>query len=898
MKMVFLTALMSLGAATVGHAQLGRVPDASAQARAREVLAAQGVDEAELRSRLATKGIDVDNMTVEQLIAARPTIEATVAEIKAEQASAEQGTERQLQQAQERAVKQGALKAERVRDAVEEGASVKEAVAEAAIAEAAAGDTVTSAIYGHNVFKNKTLEVYRGTEQARAPNSYVLDTGDELAISIFGASQTDLLLTIGEDGFIRPPGTPRIYLKGRTLGDAKALVRQRLQNYYVFREGQFLLSINAARTLSVSIYGEVERNGTYTLSALNGVLNALVAAGGVTERGSVRNIELVREGKRTKIDVYDFLQRPGQAEQASLRDGDVINVPLASQLVIAQGAFRRPMTYELLPTERLSQLVEYAGGLRPRAATGATRVTRYENGVLSVLDVEGAGFASFDLADGDIVEVPLVEAPIEDYVSVEGSVLIPGRFGFRQNMTVGEALNRAQVRPTARQDVAFLRRPNDDGTSSLIRLDLGSAEGLATTMSRGDAITVLAANRFIDDATVSVEGAIRDSAVVLPFPQEGGMTLEEAILLAGGLETNVVEQAVIIRTPLNNREERNYLRVDISSAADFQLAPLDQVVLYKQERFADAPQVSIAGAVRSPGAYRYDASLTINDLLYLAGGTSFAAALDRVEIYRLGYEQNGSKVLQETLMLNAAGEYSGDFVLQPFDEVYVRSSAEFEEITTVEIRGEVKYPGVYARRRGENRLSDFISRAGGLTSEGFVEGATLYREGNDIGFVILGLDKIVANPTLPSNLILRANDVISVPKPQELVRIQTLGTLAERFGVDSLTADGSIEVAFQGRHDAAWYIRNYAGGFDEKLARKRETTVELASGQIKETRGALGIRHYPSVERGATIRVGLKPTKAPKQPRERSSWGEVAQATVAGLTTLVTLLVLTTQLNR
>lgn len=870
----------------VVQGQLAPIPPGSAEARA--LLNRRGIDEEALRARLRAQGMNVDTMTPEELIAARPAIEAAAAELEAETTSSQVDTA--LAGAEARAIQRGLEDATEIADAVESGSTVAEAEAEVDLPADTRPDA--SGIYGHSLFKGQTLDVFRASEQARAPSSYVLDSGDELAVTIFGPSQVDLLLEIDSDGFIRADGLPRIYLKGRTLGEARELVRSRLRDFYVFGAGQFSLTVNAARTITVGVYGEVERGGTYTLSSLNGALNAIVAAGGVTDRGSVREIELTREGRTTYIDAYDFLERPGEVQSFDLRDNDVINVPLADQIVEIRGGVRRPLRYELLPEEDLARLLSLAGGARPRAAIEATRVTRYEDGQLNVIDLAPERFDGFDLFDGDVVEVPVVEAPIENYVKVEGAVLVGGRFGFREDLSLADVLDRARARPTARQDLAFLRRRNDDGTTRLLRLDLTSARDLATELRRGDVVTVLDADRFVDEATVTIEGAVRDGSLTLPFPQEGGISLEEGILLAGGLTTSALEEALVIRTPRTNSELREYLRVPLEEARLFNLEPLDRISIYPRERYSDDASVSISGAVRNPGEFRYDASLTLSDLIFLAGGLRMNASRNRVEVYRLSIEEDGTKTLSETLSIDADGGYSGAFSLRPFDEVIVRSSAEFEEIQTVELAGEVRYPGVYARQDGQNRVSDFIERAGGLTSEAFAAGGSLERRGAGIGFVVLGLDEILDNPSGPANITLREGDRLVIPKPQELVRIVTEGTLANRFGGDSTTRDGILEVAYQGPHDAAWYIERYAGGFDDEVARRYWTTVELASGQVKETRGALGIRDYPTVERGATVRAGLKPVKVPKPERPRSSWGEIAQATLAGLTSLVTLIIL------
>lgn len=879
------TTLLCLVLAKAGHTQTAPIPAVQKQMVKRE-LARQGVDEQELRTRLLEKGIDIDNMSPQSIVSARPQIEATVAEIKAEQSEEAESQDSSIETNEE----DGINETEDVKALIDQGASLEEARAEAELANTLQESlSEESNIYGHQIFRNKTLEVYRATDRATAPGTYVLDTGDELAISIFGASQIDLLLEIGDDGFIKPSGIPRIYLRGRTLSEARDLVRSRMSNYYAFGRGQFSLSIDAARTISVSIYGEVQQSGTYTLSALNGPLNALIAAGGPTDRGSVRNIELIREGNRTTIDVYEFLQNPGRAATMDLRDKDIINVPLGLELITISGGVRRPMRYELKANETLDELVNYAGGTIPRAEVNATRVERYGAGITKVLDVDERNFSRFDMQNGDLVEIPVVTNPIEDYVSVTGEVLVDGKFGFRQNLSLEQVINRAGLKPSARRDLAFIQRQNDDGTQRLERVSISAGSpGLQTKMQRGDVISILASNRFIDNAEFTVSGAVRDGEVTLPYPQDGKLSLEEAILLSGGLENNAVSEALIIRTPENNLQERKYLRTLLNEASDFVIEPFDKVMIYTQERFTDNPTVRISGAVRNPVTTTFDASLRLPDLLYMAGGLRYDAAKDRVDIYRLNIDNNETRTLVETLEINEEGEVRGGFELQPFDEVNVRTIAEYAPIETVEIVGEIRFPGLYARITGKNRIGDLINRAGGLTSDAFAEGATLERDGKK---VIIELNQIIADQKSTGNIIMMPGDKIVIPKPRETIMIYTANTYAVEFGIDSLTESGLVKVAYQGPQKADWYINNYAGGLTEN-AKKKAITVTGPAGDIRETKSFLGIRKHPLVDAGSTVYVPQKPPKKQKPDRERTSWSEIAQVVVAAMTTVATLIII------
>lgn len=853
------------------------------QAQLEAFLADRDVTRNELLVRLQAEGINVSQMSERQLIAARPRIEAVIADIEAEKV-------REAQAARENA----AEAAEDIEEAVDDGASVEEAIAEVTT-ELANEDDPASRIYGHQIFRNKSLELYRATDDATPPNSYPLKSGDEIAITIFGASQEDLILRINDQGFVTLPNRIRINLAGIPLGDARTLLAERLKSYYAYENGQLSIRVQVARTISINIFGEVENSGSFTVSALNTGFNALVAAGGPTRTGSVRNIQLIRGDETTILDVYDYLRNPTQRADLFLADNASIYVPLAEKIVTLQGGVLRPMLYELKGEENLSDLLAFAGNPLPVAETSVIRVTRYQVGVMQVINVDLAKEPNFPLLNGDVVSVPVIENPVEDFVSIEGTVLLPGRYAFEEGMTVDKLVEYGRLRPGARTDVAFLFRSNDDGTKRVLRLDLTGADAGARgeVLKRGDRLKILSQRAFNDAATFTISGAVRDTTNTYPFPMDGALSLEEAVLLAGGARLNAVREVVVIRTPLDNKEVRTYQRLDLVNDADFQLQPFDQIRVYTNERFTDGSlRVSIGGAVRQSGSYVYNPSLSLRDLLYLAGGTTISAARDRVDVFRLTFVNGAeTRTLLTTLDLDSPSTES--FVLQPFDQVVVRNAAEFENIQNVTVRGEVRYPGQYALLKDNENLMDLIRRAGGLTQEAFTGGATMYRAEGNQGSVVLDLPEAAEDPSHPTNIVLRGGDTIYIPKRQDLVTIQLENTIANGFLADSLVRYNTIRVAYQGPKSANWYVKRYAGGFDGDSARRRWTTVQYANGQIRETASFAGIHNFPTVRPGTTIRVPATPEKVQKQRREeRFNWVGLASVIVGGVSTIVSFILI------
>ncbi|MEL6142334.1 MAG: SLBB domain-containing protein, partial [Bacteroidota bacterium] len=453
------------------HAQ--QAPSAAQEAQLRSELQRRGLDEEELKTRLLTIGLNVDQMSAEELLAAQPQIEAVVAQLEAEKEAAEESAQ---MEAERRAAALAARQSEAIQDAVASGATVEEAISETTTDVLQRQQDVPN-IWGHALFKNQSLQVYRTTDNVRPPETYRLGVGDEVAVSIFGASQADLKMMIGQDGFITPPNMPRIYLKGITLGKARELVESRFQQFYVFREGQFTFNIDAARTITVNIFGETERNGSFTISAVNTAFNALVAAGGPTENGSVRKIKILRGGKESFIDVYEFLLDPTRQADFFLENNDIIFVPTSETVVSIAGAIKRPLRYELLPEETLADAIEYAGGLLPQAAPTAVTIRRRTGDEINVIDAdltaEGSGLR---LQSSDVITVGSRAEPRESFVAISGAVALPGAYAFTPDMTARDLIEKGRLTEESRLDIAYLRRKNPDGTAALLPLSINEVQ--------------------------------------------------------------------------------------------------------------------------------------------------------------------------------------------------------------------------------------------------------------------------------------------------------------------------------------------------------------------------------------------------------------------------------------
>ena len=353
---------------------------------ARAELAKRGLTESEVRARLLQEGIDVDAIQP----ADYPSYQGRVIDIlnrMQEEKNAKSANPADTLGAGTQAapvVAPTVSSSDLVQTTMGEAAA--EQALEKALEENHVSPTAGNDIYGHSFFTGKSLDVFRTTDGAQAPDSYVLGEGDEIHISIFGSSQTEIHQRISPDGSIQPAGSTKIFLKGLTLAQARAAVKTKLAQHYSFRQDQIAVTISTARTLTVNIYGEVGVQGGFTISALNTVFNALAAAGGPTANGSVRNIQLSRGGKTGTLDLYKYMKNPTDGSYYDLQNNDVLFVPMAQKIVAINGAVKRPMSYELVEGETLTDLIELAGGLSDNAYTEYMQIDRFKDGKPELLE--------------------------------------------------------------------------------------------------------------------------------------------------------------------------------------------------------------------------------------------------------------------------------------------------------------------------------------------------------------------------------------------------------------------------------------------------------------------------------------------------------------------------------
>lgn len=805
-----------------------------------------------------------------------------------------------------------------IQKAVKEGATIEEAVAEK-IQESSSKQLPTAITYGQHIFRDKSIQLYRTAEDAKPSKAYVLGPGDKISISIWGPTQENFALEIEKDGYIQPTGMPRYYLAGLTIEAAEKLMASRLRSYYYFQNENFELNVTTARTINVNIVGEVFNNGVFNISAINNAFNALIAAGGPNDLGSVRKIQVLRTGKKPlTLDVYQYLQNPIIGQSYYLSDNDHIFVPVAQKLVTINGAVNRSFRYELLENEHLFELIKFAGGLKYNAYKNNIKIKRIEGDTLRIIDVDLTSLEkankNYTLNNGDLIEISAINEIVKNEVNISGGVENPGPYAIGNNEKISDLINKGKLLEGAITTIAYLKRLNDD--QKTIRYEFVNIGEILNnpksdknlTLKNGDELIISLKSAFVDTYFMDVQGAVRNPTQI-KLDQVKNLKISDAIFFAGGLKDDATDFAYIFRTRLDDFKTQEYIEVNLREALDnpdskfnLNLEPKDRLVVYSKNTFTDESFIRVAGAVRSPGEFLYNPSLKLKDVMLLAGGLKREASSERIDVYRLEFDdEKATRVLAANIRLdeNYNIKNGGDnFELQPFDQIFVRTAPEFELQRNVTVSGEIKYPGTYALMSDNTKLATIIREAGGVTEEAFLKGATLFRKKDDVGYIIVDIEKAIKNPKSFENVILQEGDVISLPKLSNLVTI-TGATKAYEMYPDKIVGQNKLQVPYQPNKSAKYYIYEYAGGLSKDAAHNKITVVD-ASGKIVKPTGFLFFKKYPKVGPGSEIRVGYKDVKVKEEKGKKDEdvkWGDILANSIAQATAILSIILLVQNVN-
>ena len=658
-------------------------------------------------------------------------------------------------------------------------------------------------VFGRNIFNTRNL-TFEPSVNLATPANYRLGPGDEVIIDIWGASQNTIRQQISPEGTINIQKIGPVNLSGMTVSAANDYLKNALNKIYnglnntTDPTSDIRLTLGNIRTIQINVMGEVVQPGTYALSSFSTVFHALYRAGGVSDIGSLRNVQLVRNGKNiATIDVYEFIMKGNTQDDIRLQEGDVVIVPAYDVLVKISGKVKRPMRFEMKKDENLATLIKYAGGFEADAYTRSLRVVRQNGEEYEVNTVKDMDYSIYTMRNGDVVTAEAILNRFTNKLEIRGAVYRPGIYQLSGKLnTIRELVHEAQgLTGDAFLNRAVLYRQREDLTSEVVQIDIksimdGTSPNLA--LMKNDILYIPSIHDLEDRGNVTVHGEV---AYPDSYPYADNMTLEDLIIQAGGL-----------------KEAASTVRIDISRR------------------------------IKNPR------STADNDTI----GQMYTFSL------KDGFVIDGQP----------------GFILEPYDQVYVRRSPGYQAQQNVAIEGEILFGGNYAMTSREERLSDLVNKAGGPTNYAYLRGAKLTRVANasekkrmgdvirlmsrqlgeamidslgirveDTFTVGIDLEKALSNPKSNADLVLREGDVISIPK-----------------NTNTVTINGAVmvpnTVSYMKGKDVDYYL-NQAGGCSDN-ARKSKKFIVYMNGQVTKVKGS----GKKQIEPGCEIIV---PSKAKKK---------------------------------
>ena len=677
-------------------------------------------------------------------------------------------------------------------------------------------------VFGREIFSNKNLS-FEPDLNIPTPKNYILSAGDELLINVWGDSELNLKLKVSPEGTILIPNLGPVSVSGLTIETAENRIRQELGRIMSTLSGNtdgantfVSVSLSQIRSIKVNIVGEVVAPGTYTLPSFATLFNALYAAGGVNEIGSLRGIKVYRNSKEVaKLDVYDYLLNGKYNTNIRLEENDMVIVSPYDQLAVVRGKVKRNRIFEMKKGETLQQLLNMAGGFTGDAYKKDVRIKRKADSRYQIATVTEDKYPTFAMMDGDSLLVDSVIPFYENRLIVTGAVWRPGEYELNGTVhTVKGLINQAAgLKGDEFTGRAQITRLNPDFTTTVIAVDIrGILSGTSPDieLKPEDQLNIPSLFDLREPYTIKISGAVNYIDTVLPY--RNNLTVEDAIMMAGGLK----ESAATVN-------------------------------------------VEVARRIKDTKTYE---------------NTNRTA-----EVFNFALNDNLG-------LISTDGKKSDTvFTLEPFDEVYVRFSPGYQEQQVVKVNGEITFSGDYVLAEKNSRLSDIITKAGGITPDAYVKGASLKRQLTEDEMrrletllqlssnkqsrdsvalslenikdysVGIDLEKALANPGSAHDVVLRDGDALYIPQLQSTVKINGAVTYP-----NSVTYTNGMSVGD---------CLSQAGGYND-IARKYPIVIYM-NGKVATTKKCfIFFKRYPKVEPGCEIVV---PTKT--QRDRKTSLAEV-----------------------
>jgi len=775
--------------------------------------------------------------------------------------------------------------------------------------------------FGYELFLN-VPSAFEPMAAGPVDPDYLIGVADVVRINLWGQVEQREDLEVDNEGRIFIPTVGPVLVSGLTLAEAqKSITRLMSQSYkgLISAPQSVWLDVTIARLQPKRIFimGEVKSPGGYTVSTYSTVFNSLYGVGGPTVKGSLRDVRLIRNGKIiAHVDLYNYLSGTEKMTDVHVQNNDIIFIPPRGKTVSVAGEVRRPAIYELLPGENLKRLIDIAGGVLPTTYLERIQVDHivpakdrvHGEGERAVKDVNFRNILNegrdYPLADGDAVSLYPITEPARNYVDVEGAVRRPGTYQLEKVPRLRDVIMAADsLRPDAYLKRADVRRTRPDSTLEVLHVDLGQAmlnnpqENIA--LDSLDVITIYSIWEISPHRKVRIAGHVLRPGV---FDFADSLTLYDLIFKAGGLQDSMyrlqtfLPRAEIMRLNPDGITKRTITFnlgavLDTIPGTNQLLRPDDEVVIHPiNVAIVQNDTVEVRGRVKNPGRFHLTTNMNLRDAIYLAGGYTEDASTLVAEIARVVPKGMGEDSLVyvrfaklpdlaealERGKPQSEEERAGEFQLQRYDIIFVRPNPEFRLQGTVKIEGEVRYPGEYALKFQNERLSDVIERAGGLRKSAFLLGGQMTRNGERVN---VDFERALRKRATSYDVVLHAGDDITIPPSPNAVRV--LGEVNNPGILSYIEGDDM------------WNYIDRAGGITDSA---NYAIVHFPNGNA-EKHGLGFFSGDPTLDDGSTVIV----TKVPPPPPETiggTDVGDTIKDVFALLTSAATVIYIVSQVTK
>ncbi|MCF7519573.1 SLBB domain-containing protein [Pseudoalteromonas sp. L21] len=597
--------------------------------------------------------------------------------------------------------------------------------------------------FGYELFSGEPT-TFAPTESALVPDTYIVGSGDTLTVNLFGKEASTEEATIDREGRLTVGSLKPVTVAGMQYADVVQLIKAKVQQEMIGAEA--FVSMGKTRSIRIMVLGESYKPGAYTVPSLASITHALFVSGGISEIGSLRNIQLKRAGKTvTTLDLYNLLIKGDSSNDVILKPGDVVFIPPVGMQVTVDGEVRRPAIFELKEGESSQDLIAMAGGFSAAAFPQKSVVERYTgHSSKTVLQLNLFDKNAYTPKNGDTVKVPSSSQELDDAVTLIGAVSHPGNYSWHEGKTVSQLFNslKSDLLPIADYDYSLIvREINVRGDIEVHQFSLLDAVNGKQDLELKPRDIVVVFSRF--QSIESEENALNTMALTKEQLKQQekirlwdeyeerkfyefidlGSSFDKELALSVAEEEE--EEVLSITEMLTNKDE-----LEDDEYAVFSRKKLLKPILAKLNQQATKDSglqiIGVRGEVFYEGVYPMPVNADVHDAVAAAGGLKESAFLQNAEVTR--YTEN-SDLQHISIDLSTLNTKQGTehFALESKDTINVYPIPNWQQDRKINILGEVKFPGIYSIAKGES-LSSVIKRAGGFTDFSFPEGAVFTRE--------------------------------------------------------------------------------------------------------------------------------------------------------------------------